>query len=272
MSDLTIPKNLFDDDAIIYYRDEFRNARYQALLNAEDFASLLFVLESFGSYLAKLCGSNDQSLYRLKRYLVAFISDSPYLHIIPKKYPVHHCEFDFLYEFVRDTRNEFAHQGVYARQKTRFILELCLIFESKLNELEMKASNYAVSGVTTAELWQPLSLIKKEMLVNSFSYLPMKIDNEWKLISDYNLAVYLRGSKSQRSLKEGQILKDAVKEGNVENGVLKKLKLETAEIVSPDEDISEKVLNSTKPILVVSDEKTGTENRLHGLFTGFDLL
>lgn len=279
--DSAILKALMDNEAIIYYRNEFRNARYQALLNAEDFAPLLFVLESFGGYLAKLCESDDWGLSELKKYLKAFVSDSPYLTMIPDKYPVHHCEFDFLYEFVRDTRNEFAHKGVYARQKTRFVLELCLIFESKLNELEMKASNYAVSGVTTAELWQPLSLIRKEMLINSFSYLPVYYKGYWKLVSDYNLAVYLRGSKNQRGKKESQTLKHAIEKGNtLHKGTEKEktyfLNLEEAETMKPDVDISDKELKSTKPILVVTDEKDlksgETYERLHGLFTGFDLL
>lgn len=270
-NDSHILRNIIDKEAIIYYRDKFRAARYQALLNAENFAPLLFVLESFGTYLARICESDDQSLDKLKKYLKAFISDSPYLHKIPNKFPVYHCEFDFLYEFVRDTRNEFAHQGVYARQKTRFILELCLIFESKLNELQMKASNYAVSGVTTTELWQPLSLIKKEMLINSYSYLPVKTDKGWELISDYNLADYLKGSKTKRAEKESQTLKEALNEDKY--GKLETVK---ADVVSPSTDISKIKLSSTQPILVVGkaeDPETGEMiERLHGLYTGFDLL
>jgi hypothetical protein len=249
-----------NNEAKLYFRNEFRKSRYQALQNAEDFAPLLFVLESFGGYLAKLCDSDDWGLYSLKKYLKAFISDSPYLHEIPQKYPVHHCEFDFLYKFVRHTRNDYAHKGVYARQKTRFILELCLIFESKLNQLDMKASNYAVSGVTIAELWQPVSLIKKEMLINSYSYLPIYVDDKWMLISDYNLAVYLRKSKKR---KESETLEQAL------NNETDKLKLESVEQLKPYEDISDIELKDTKPILVVDEANT---EKLHGLFTAFDLL
>lgn len=258
--DSLILKCLMNNEAIIYYRNEFRNARYQALLNSEDFTSLLFVLESFGGYLARLCESNDWGLGKLKKYLKAFISDSPYLYDIPQKYPVHHCEFDFLYKFVQDTRNEYAHKGVYARQKTRFILELCLIFESKLNELDMKASNYAVSGVTIAEIWQPISLVKKEMLINSYSYLPIYVDGEWMLISDYNLAVYLRKSKKR---KESETLEQAL------NNEIDKLKLESVEQLKPDKDISDIKLNDTKPKLVVDEVNS---EKLYGLFTAFDLL
>lgn len=260
MGQLNISTDLIDDKARIYYRDQFRNARYQALLNSEDFRSLLFVLESFGGYLAGLFKSNDWGLANLKKYLKAFISDSPYLYDIPKKYPAHHCEFDFLYKFVRNTRNEYVHGGVYARQKTRFILELCLIFESKLNELDMKASNYAVSGVTTAELWQPISLIKKEMLINSYSYLPVYVNEEWKLVSDFNLAVYLRKSKNR---KESETLQQAL---NNEND---KLKLESVEYLKPNKDISDIKLKDTKPILVVDEDNP---EKLYGLFTAFDLL
>lgn len=258
--DLLKIQGSIDENAMIYFRDQFRNARYQALLNSDNFAPLLFALESFGGYLADIFKSKESGLYRLKKYLHAFVSDSPYVDEIPTKYPVHHCEFDFLYKFVRETRNEYAHKGVYARQKTRFILELCLIFESKLNELEMKASNYAVSGVTIAEIWQPISLIKKEMLINSYSYLPIYIDEEWKLISDYNLTEYLKGSKRG---KEGETLESALGDGE------KRLELESVDHLYPEDDISKIKMNSTKPILVV-DKKY--PKRLYGLFTAFDLL
>jgi len=262
-NDGNIMRKQLDDEVITYFRDQFREARYEALLNSENFTPLLHTLEGFGSYLASKYGNNEQGLFRLKKYLKSFVSDSPYVNELPKDYSVYHCDFDFLYEYVRDTRNEAAHKGVYARQKTRFILELCLIFESKLNDLDMKASNYAVTGVTKAELWQPLGHIRKEMLLNSFSYIPVYHKEEWKLISDYNLAAYLTGNKSQKSEKERDSVKDALERGE------KSLNTEPAEKVFPDDDISDLNLKSTKPVLVIDKHK---EDRLYGLFTGFDLL
>ena len=251
-----------------YFRNSFRKARYLALLNSEDFTPLLHTLETFGGFLNSL--SNDdrtEGLYNLKPYLKDFISDSPYLDQMPRDYPVHHSEFEFLYDYVKDTRNEFAHKGVYARQKTRFILELCLIFETKLNQLEMKASNYAVTGATIAELWQPLGFIRKEMLINSYSYIPVYYQGKWHLISDYNLARYLRdtNTKNEKKKRESETVEIACNQKNRE----KYLKLESAHTFYPEEEISVEEINSTKPILVVdrSDSK-----KLYGLFTGFDLL
>ena len=250
-----------------YFRNAFREARYAALLNAEDFTPLLHTLESFGSYLySSDSGSNNGGgLYQYEESLKSFISDLPYDKSLPTEYPVLHSEVDFLFTYVRSTRNEFAHQGVYARQKTRFILELCLIFESKLNELEMKASNYAVSGAVTAELWQPLSFIRKEMLVNSYSFIPVYYEQEWQLIADYNLALYLneasKESKSKRKRRESETVERAIKNG---------LQIEKAGTVQPNTDISELKIATTKPMLVV--EKDKNPERLLGLFTGFDLL
>ncbi len=261
-NDGNIMHEQLDDEVITYFRDQFREARYEALLNSENFTPLLHTLEAFGSYLASIYGNNEQGLFRLKKYLKSFVSDSPYVNELPREYSVYHCDFDFLYKYVRDTRNEAAHMGVYARQKTRFILELCLIFESKLNDLDMKASNYAVTGVTKAELWQPLGHIRKEMLLNSFSYIPVYHNEEWKLISDYNLADYL-ASENKKSDKESESVGDALEKKD------KGLETESAEKVFPDEDISDLSLKSTKPVLVIDKHK---EDRLYGLFTGFDLL
>jgi|GEM_PF-718313 len=262
-NDGNIIREQLDDEVITYFRDQLREARYKALLNSENFTPLLHTLEAFGSYLASTYGNNEQGLFRLKKYLKSFVSDSPYVNELPREYSVYHCNFDFLYKYVRNTRNEAAHMGVYARQKTRFILELCLIFESKLNDLDMKASNYAVTGVTKAELWQPLGHIRKEMLLNSFSYIPVYHRREWELISDYNLAAYLTGTKSQKSEKELESVKEALEK---EDGALK---TEPIEKVYPNDDISDLNLESTKPVLVIDKHK---EERLYGLFTGFDLL
>ena len=257
--------NELKNDIKVHFRDTFREARYLALLNSEDFTPLLHTIENFGAYLNSISGDErKEGLFDLKVYLKEFLNGSPYVHNLPMQYPFYHKDFEFLFDYVKNTRNEFAHKGVIARQKTRFILELCLIFESKLNELKMTASNYAVTGVVTAELWQPLGFIRREMLINSFSYIPILVAGKWKLISDFNLAIYLDGSNNRKKNKEGDTIEKAI-----ENDKHGSLILINAKTVYPTDEIIKSDIKDSKPILVVDKND---KKRLYGLFTAFDLL
>ncbi len=99
------------------------------------------------------------------------------------------------------------------------------------------------------------------MLANSFTYLPfLNAEEKWALVSDYNVARYLRlGSKRNELL--AKTLDNAISDG---------LKTHPAEVCYADETI-EKVLDSFdgKPFLVV---RTENESDLLGILTAFDLL
>ncbi len=57
-------------------------------------------------------------------------------------------------------------------------------------------NDYMVRGAVCAEPWQPISLIRQQMLAHSYSYLPVLLTEEdspvWHLISDHWVATYLR--------------------------------------------------------------------------------
>lgn len=244
---------------MIFFRNQFRKARYKALRDAEDFDSIFHAIEGLGAFLAN--DSDRDSLHDYQPFLKRLTDDSILAKDLPKEFPSFHNSFLFLYETVRNFRNQVAHQGVYARNKTRYAIELGLIFEQVLNNMDQNITNYMVRNPTTASLWEPLSHIRKEMLINSFSHIPVYYDNEWKLISDYYLNNFLR--KFPGDYQKGLSL-------NVEYAINNDMKLEhPANIVDENSSIEGLNLTSTKPVLIISAVE---QNRLVGLLTSFDLL
>ena len=64
---------------------------------------------------------------------------------------------------------------------------------------EPRVSDYMVRNPLFAELWQPIGLIRQQMLANSFSFLPVLQGENWGLLSDREVAIYLRaGSNRER--------------------------------------------------------------------------
>jgi len=63
-----------------------------------------------------------------------------------------------------------------------------------------------------AELWQPISFVRQQMLVSSFSYLSVQ-DNEgkWFLLSDQEVATYLGNtSNAERKRRMTKSLQEAI--------------------------------------------------------------
>jgi CBS domain-containing protein len=129
-----------------------------------------------------------------------------------------------------------------------------------------KIADYMVRDPVCAGDWQPISFVRQQMLLNSFSFLPVQLDlngqTAWYLISDSALASYIRaanGNGQRRALLERTVL-EAVKD--------RLLRVDHATLVSTDtpiRDVLEKY--SGQPLLVVDGS-----NRMVGIVTAFDLL
>jgi len=69
-----------------------------------------------------------------------------------------------------------------------------------------RIGDWMVPNPVCAELWQPVSFIRQTILENSFSYLPINTTPEavpaWRLISDLDVARYLRCSASAAEREE----------------------------------------------------------------------
>jgi CBS domain-containing protein len=249
--------------ALIFFRDQLRFGRETALKDAEGFSEILFAVERLGSFLSGEVGT-------LRSYLPAIqhlACDSPLGKELPKIYPGLHLPFYRLYDLVMQARNDALHQGAYARHLTGHAIELSIVIEDALMNNLKTVAEFMVSDVLCCSLWQPLSLIRQKMLANDFSFLPVRIESgEWRLLSDYELARYLRVKKQVRNERLTKSLESVL----VAHDGHDTITLLPVKPVCPTEPIDEiaKKLNSV-PALVTRD---GGHTDLVGILTAFDLL
>jgi hypothetical protein len=100
-----MPRTLSEDERV-FFRNQLRDARAEALRNSEDFDGLLFAVERLGSLLT---GGKEQTLGGYKKEVVALASKSPLASgkavDIPSNIP-----FETLYTLVNRARNDALHQ------------------------------------------------------------------------------------------------------------------------------------------------------------------
>jgi len=253
---------IMKDHHRIYFRDELRDARAAALLDAEEFDSILFVIERLGSYLTGQIGT----LADYKNAIISLAKGSA-LSQLPTSLHGWNPPFNRLFGQLAEARNDALHQGAYARHLTTHAIQVSLILEDALMDGRDKVGDFMVKNVVTASLWQPLSFIRQQMLLNSFSFLPVLNDAgepTGELIADCSLACYLVGSRKERlAQKLGEV---------AESGGIKLLA--TAKCQSNDkvrQILSDVTMNDERlPILVIDEQ--GGRKHLIGLVTAFDLL
>jgi hypothetical protein len=252
-----------DREIAIHFRDQLREARAAALRDAEGFQHILFVLERLGLHVLNRIGDLNQ--YRPG--IVGLAQQSPMASQIPAELPAWHTGFEAKYEIVREARNAAFHQGAVARHLTVNAIELSLVLEEAIMSDHHQVGDFMVRNPACAYLWQPLSFIRQTMLANSFSYLPVPVREAeaaaWRLISDFNLARYLRsaasGDEARRRLV--QTLGEVVKSGGIE--------LLSTKILRPEDSI-QTALRGSKGLPAVVTSADG-EN-LIGIVSAFDLL
>ncbi len=251
----------------VYFRDQLREARATALRDAEDFRGILFALERLGSVLAP----NANTLRGYETVINELAIESPLAEDTPSQWREWHIPFSRLYDLVRKARNDALHQGAYARHLTTHAIQLCLVLEDALMSGIGKVSDYMVRDVICASEWQPISLVRQQMLENSFTYLPISRGSKWYLISDASVAKYLpRPNSQQRKERLAQSLEDALK---TESELA-----EEAKTCFPHDSVEHALTlfqEDGRPVLVLRDETPkylDTPNELLGILTAFDLL
>lgn len=255
-ADIARIENL-SSEAAVHFRDELRAARGRALQDAEAFQAIIQAVERLGGYLQ---GGRTRGLWGYREFLHRLAQQSVLAKRTPTKHPDLHPAFLDLLQNVADARNAAIHEGTFARMLTAHSVELALILEHALMSKRTRVRDYMVQEVMTAAPWQPLSLVRRTLLANSYSYLPITMSaGEWRLLSDYGLAGYLK-SDSNAEVRMNETVEDAYEQG---------LKLEEPLVCVGDTPVSE-VLTSCGglPTLVVSEDGS----RLLGIATPFDLL
>jgi len=137
-----------------------------------------------------------------------------------------------------------------------------------------RVGDFMVRNPVRAYSWQPLGLIRQIMLANSFSYLPVSVDDggttAWRLISDFRLARYIRSATTEKETmgRLAQTLQQVVDSTEVE--------LLLTETLHQEDGIHDALQGSARlqkgheglPILVLSPD----DKQLIGILTAFDLL
>lgn len=248
-----------DRSAVVTFSGQLREARENALRESEAFDGIVHVVERLGSFL-------DRKILDLGKYkakIVVRASQSALAEAIPDQWPDAHIPFTLLYDLVRNARNDALHQGAFARRLTGHAIELSLVLEDALRRSLDRpvASDYMVRNPTCAELWQPISFIRQQMLASSFSFLPVQSAAEWCLVSDSEIATYLGTDTAERKLRLAHTLKAA------------RIPLQPAKVCAVDTPLDQALRmldGSPRPILVCRQE--GEQQSLVGIITPFDLL
>lgn len=256
-----------EHDAAIYFRDQFRDARARALHDAEAYQEVLFAIERFGS---ALCGEIG-ALGPYREKIIAKAKISPLAEDIPTKHRDWHVPFAALSEMVKDARNDALHQGASARHLTAHATQLVLVLEDALNEHATNVGDYMVRDPLCAYPWQPVSLVRQQMLANNFSYLPIWDErgqvSTWRLVSDHAVANYLQSAPSKNG-KDGrrERLARTVEEALNSSG----LDLTDVQRCDSKTSVAEALeLLDGPPVLVIDRDN---HHRLIGILTPFDLL
>jgi len=158
------------------FRIQFRQARDNALRDAEAFDEIIYVIERLGIVLTGQMRSLGQYQSEIKK----FADDSPLANYVPNKHRDVHTPFNLLYDIVTEARNDALHIGAFARHLTSHAIEVAIVLEDALRTKEENKliSDYMVPNPVCAALWQPISFIRQRMLASSFSYLPVKTSSE----------------------------------------------------------------------------------------------
>ncbi len=258
---LSIPERL-------YYRDRLREARYAALADAEGFGEICFALEALG---LRVHGKQE-ALGKYREKIEKFACDSTVLTHLVQVLPSRFKSYRALFGIVLAARNDAMHTGAYARHATAAAIELCIGLEEGLmadpegNVVSRTVGNLMVTSPMTVEPWQTVAHARQLMLMHSFSFLPVRLGDSWRLLSELGLAKYLNGSQRKTRLCES--IECASSAG------LELVAVKDDALLQPDMRVSDvlqlaQVQDGPMLWLVVEDQHP---ERLCGVLTPFELM
>ncbi|MEB5967368.1 hypothetical protein [Comamonas testosteroni] len=249
----------------VYYRDRFREARYAALADAEGFGAICFALESLG---LRLLGE-QATLERYKPRIATRAQKSTVLKELTVRFPSRFKPFEALYRTVQIARNDAMHIGAYARHATEAAIELCIGLEEALMAgVERTVGNVMVTSPVTVEQWQPVAHARQIMLMHSFSFLPVRINESWCLISELGLAKFLGVNSETKKTRLCETIESAKVAG------MEMVELSEDDLLDVDMPVDD-VLHSSpaknSPMLWLVIDKAHPEH-LAGVLSPFELM
>jgi CBS domain-containing protein len=259
-----------DHQTAIFFANDLRSARLAALADSEAFDEIIHVVERVGYYLTKEDLANKGEFGNLGnskfKDAITKFADRSGLSKPPVEHRTYLTPFAELYELVRQARNDALHQGAFARHLTTHSIELAIILEDALSSVfGPLVSDFMVRNPVCAELWQPLSFIRQQMLANSFSYLPVLGSGKtWQIISDASVARFL-GTERDGKIRRSRLSKTLQEARHDAPDIV-----ESALVIRGDAKISEALehLKDKSVFLIRHPDR----NELMGILTAFDLL
>jgi len=181
--------------------------------------------------------------------------------------------FETLKKLVCRGRNDSVHIGATARTLTRNAVRLSLLIEDALMDDVDDVSadrnricDYMTPHPVCAEVWQQVGLVRQTMMEHQFDYLPIRIGEDWRVLTSLGIARFLAGTDKERKKRLHSRIGSAL-ECKTRPLKCSKARVVCAE-VSPARAI--KQTKPGQPILVVRCIEG--KDRLEGIVTAFDLL
>ncbi len=238
----------------VYCLALLRAARSLILRDAESFHEAATVLET----IAKIAGG------KIEKVMVKY--DNQLLKICLESGRSTEVRAKRLLGVVREARNMAVHEGAWARHLSSRLIDLFLILEEAIMKNLQFVEDIMVRNPVVVESWHMVAQVRREMLANSFSCLPIYHRQKWLVITDSEVMRYLHCDRSSRGELDRRLEKNI---GNAIDG--NQIKTISAKRCSPSELIPNllgKIKNG--PILVI--EKIKNKPLLVGIVTPFDLL
>jgi hypothetical protein len=163
------------------FRDSLRSARAKVHADAEGFEVVVHAIERLGRHL----NPQGDGLAKYHDALIALVEAAEL-----KVGDLEHRLF-----LLRQTRNDAAHQGSYARNAAREAVHVALRLEEALTVCwaDIEVQHLMVRGAITAQPGDTLGDVRRAMLEHAFTAIPAFVEKRWCLITDRWLAAELAG-------------------------------------------------------------------------------
>jgi CBS domain-containing protein len=237
-----------------------RNARALVLRDAEAFHEASTALEHIGQV---ICGGVRNGLFQYEPNLIGLGLDQGVTN---------ENQLSRLCQFIRTSRNSAVHDGAWARHVSVKLIEFLVILEDGIqvrmkkerNNNMLKVEDIMVRSPVVAETWQMVAHVRREMLTNSFSNLPIFWNGDWHVITDTELMQFLRSAVNHEEYKKR--LNSPIESVLGEN----KISIAKAETCFDQQSLDDPVRIKSQPVLLVCQPED--KKRLVGILSAFDLL
>jgi hypothetical protein len=242
--------NQLTDQQRRHFTQRIRDARSAILADAEAFLPMIHVFESLGHHLAP--HTKAYGLGADQEPLTVLAAAAP---SCPTK-----DEARRLFELVRSARNDAVHAGARARHLARSVTRFSLLLDEAMSHTLPFVDDFLVSPVVMGEPWTTLREARSVMLEGQFTFLPVLLHDQWKLISASSIARYLASvPSSTREQELRRTLQDLAPTLAPATAVCLKRGMSVASAVEQ--------MRGEEPALVLTETKG-----IEGIITAYDLM